>query len=207
MGKKISSAAQQKSAEELAKAISTIDGVSAELDSRSSGTQVRHTVSSTCTPESWRGLAETLAVDHGIDYCSMITGIHWPENADASWQVVVHLLRTGVTNPSVVNKRVHEIKVDIDGLSGNTIPLEFEISMTIPDTREPSVPSVADIWVGADWNEKETWDLVGINFDGHVGMRRVLLPHDSPTGYHPLQKQHFQRYSRNPSSNKPHQQN
>ena len=43
MGKKISAAAQQKAAEELAKAISSIDGVSAELDSRASGTQVRHT--------------------------------------------------------------------------------------------------------------------------------------------------------------------
>ena len=72
MGKKISAAAQQKAAEELAKVISSIDGVSAELDSRSSGTQVRHTVSGTSTPDSWRELAETLAVDHGVDYCSMI---------------------------------------------------------------------------------------------------------------------------------------
>ncbi|MEC7704507.1 MAG: NADH-quinone oxidoreductase subunit C, partial [Candidatus Thermoplasmatota archaeon] len=64
----------------------------------------------------------------------------------------------------------------------------------LPSTREPKVPSVADIWIGADWNEKETWDLVGIDFEGHVGMRRVLLPHDSPTGYHPLQKQHKLRY-------------
>ena len=87
MGKKISSAAQQKSAEELAKAISTIDGVSAELDSRSSGTQVRHTVSSTCTPESWRGLAETRDVDHGIEYCSMISGIHWPQAGDKTREV------------------------------------------------------------------------------------------------------------------------
>ena len=76
MGKKISAAAQQKAAEELAEAISSIDGVSAELDSRSSGTQVRHTVSATSTPDSWRELAETLAEYHGVDYCSMITGIH-----------------------------------------------------------------------------------------------------------------------------------
>ena len=44
MGKKISAAAQQKAAEELAEAMSSFDGVSADIDSRSSGTQVRHTV-------------------------------------------------------------------------------------------------------------------------------------------------------------------
>ena len=70
---------------------------------------------------------------------------------------------------------MHETKVDIAALSGNSIPMEFEISMTLPDVRDPSVPSVADIWVGADWNEKETWDLVGIDFDGHVGMRLSLI--------------------------------
>ena len=60
MGKKISAAAQQKAAEELAEAMSSFDGVSADIDSRSSGTQVRHTVTATCTPESWRQLAEVL---------------------------------------------------------------------------------------------------------------------------------------------------
>ena len=58
------------------------------------------------------------------------------------------------------------------------IPLEIEVSIAIPDTRTPSVPSIQDLWVGADWNEKETWDLVGIDFEGHEGMRRVLQPHE-----------------------------
>ena len=194
MGKKISSAAQQKSAEELAKAISTIDGVNAELDSRSSGTQVRHTVSSTCTPESWRGLAETLAADHCIDYCSMITGIHWPEAADKTWEVVYHLMRTGVSDPAAIEGVVQPNITDAGALAGSEVPLEIQISISLPDTREPMVASVQDLWVGADWNEKETWDLVGIDFDGHEGMRRVLNPHETPVGYHPLQKQHKLRY-------------
>ena len=194
MGKKISSAAQQKSAEELAKAISTIDGVSAELDSRSSGTQVRHTVSSTCPPESWRGLAETLAVDHGIDYCSMITGIHWPEAADKTWEVVYHLMRTGVSDTAAIEGVVQPNITDAGALAGSEVPLEIQISISLPDTREPMVASVQDLWVGADWNEKETCDLVGIDFDGHEGMRRVLNPHETPVGYHPLQKQHKLRY-------------
>ena len=79
-------------------------------------------------------------------------------------------------------------------LKGQEVPMEFEVFIPLPAGDSPSVPSIQDIWEGADWNEKETWDLVGIDFDGHKGMRRVLLPHDSPTGYHPLQKQHKLRY-------------
>ena len=56
------------------------------------------------------------------------------------------------------------------------------------------MPTIQDIWEGADWNEKETWDLVGIDFEGHEEMRRVLNPHESPVGFHPLQKQHKLRY-------------
>ncbi len=194
MGKKISAAAQQKAAEELAEAMSSFDGVSADIDSRSSGTQVRHTVTATCTPESWRQLAEALASKYSVDYCSMITGIHWPEAADKSWEVVYHLMRTGVKDPAAIEGVVQPNITDAENLTGVDIPMEIQISIALPDTREPMVASVQDLWVGADWNEKETWDLVGIDFEGHEGMRRVLNPHETPVGYHPLQKQHKLRY-------------
>ena len=194
MGKKISPEAQQKAAEELASFMSDVDGVSAKLDSRSSGTQVRHTVSATCTPDSWRGLAQMLASEHHVDHCSMITGIHWPEAADKTWEVVYHLMRTGVRDPASIEGVVQPNITDAESLTGSEIPMEIQISISLPDTREPAVASVQDLWVGADWNEKETWDLVGIDFEGHEGMRRVLNPHETPVGYHPLQKQHILRY-------------
>ena len=195
MAKEVSAEQVLAAANELVKDVSDFgDAVNAEVRHHTGGRRKNAYVYIEVVASEWRELALWLKKSKGVDYCSMVTGIHWPENADATWQVVVHLLRTGVFNPPVVKKRVHETKVNIATLSGNSVPMEFEISMSIPDTREPSVPSVADIWVGADWNEKETWDLVGIDFEGHVGMRRVLLPHDSPTGYHPLQKQHKLRY-------------
>ena len=149
MGKKISPKAQQKAAEELASTMSTIDGVSAELDSRSSGTQVRHTVSATCTPDSWRGLAQMLASEHHVDYCSMITGIHWPEAADKTWEVVYHLMRTGVRDPASIEGVVQPNITDAESLTGSEIPMEIQISISLPDTREPAVASVQDLWVGA----------------------------------------------------------
>ena len=195
MAKEISAEQVKSAAEDVVTDVADFgDAVQAEVRYHTGGRRKNAYVYIEVAAGEWRKLAKWLKKTKKVDYCSMITGIHWPENAEASWQVIVHLMRTGVFNPPVIDKRVHETKVDIGGLSGLSIPLEFEISMTLPDTREPSVPSVADIWVGADWNEKETWDLVGIDFEGHVGMRRVLLPHDSPTGYHPLQKQHKLRY-------------
>ncbi|MBO8165404.1 MAG: NADH-quinone oxidoreductase subunit C, partial [Brevibacillus sp.] len=55
---------------------------------------------------------------------------------------------------------------------------------------EPVVPSVTDIWSGANWNERETFDLLGIYFPGHNDLRRILLP-DNWVG-HPLRKDYEQ---------------
>ena len=40
---------------------------------------------------------------------------------------------------------------------------------------KPTIPSVTDIWQGADLQEREIWDLMGIHFEGHPNMRRILL--------------------------------
>lgn len=43
-----------------------------------------------------------------------------------------------------------------------------------PDTQEPVVDSVVDIWAGANWFEREAFDLFGILFRGHPDLRRIL---------------------------------
>jgi NADH-quinone oxidoreductase subunit C len=40
------------------------------------------------------------------------------------------------------------------------------------------VPTVTGIWRTANWHERETYDLVGVIFDGHPDLRRILLPED-----------------------------
>lgn len=42
----------------------------------------------------------------------------------------------------------------------------------------PSVPTVEGIWPGANWMEREAYDLLGIVFEGHSDLRRILLPED-----------------------------
>ena len=51
---------------------------------------------------------------------------------------------------------------------------------------EPTVDTVTGIWRGADLQEREIWDLMGIRFEGHPNMKRILLWEDFPG--HPLRK-------------------
>jgi NADH-quinone oxidoreductase subunit C len=70
---------------------------------------------------------------------------------DPRFEVVYHLL-------SVPNKLRLRLKVRV-GVNG-------------------SVPTVQSIWRGANWLEREVWDMFGIFFDGHGDLRRLLMPED-----------------------------
>jgi NADH:ubiquinone oxidoreductase subunit C len=63
--------------------------------------------------------------------------------------------------------------------------LYVELHVELPRGR-PSVSTVSDVWPGADWHEREAWDMMGIVFEGHPDPRRILLK-DDWIG-HPLRK-------------------
>ncbi len=52
--------------------------------------------------------------------------------------------------------------------------------------KEAPVPSVTGVFGGADWNEREAWELFGVGFTGHPHLTWLLLPEDTP--WHPLLK-------------------
>jgi NAD(P)H-quinone oxidoreductase subunit J len=56
-------------------------------------------------------------------------------------------------------------------------PEEVCVKVFLP-RHDPKVPSVYWIWRTADWQERETYDLYGIEYVGHPHLKRILLPED-----------------------------
>ena len=54
------------------------------------------------------------------------------------------------------------------------------------DRESPRVASIAPLWSGADWPEREAYDLLGVTFEGHPNLTRILMPED--WAGHPLRK-------------------
>ena len=113
--------------------------------------------------------------DTQLDCCHLISGVDWPEaNEGAGEMEVVYHLVSYSRRPDAAY-RTRRCKND---------PF---VALKVRVPREaPEVPTVMDIWTGADWHERETWDLVGIRFTGRQSLHRILLPEDWPG--HPLQK-------------------
>ena len=67
----------------------------------------------------------------------------------------------------------HLLKVD----DNVTDPEEVRIKVFL-NREEPKLPSVYWIWKTADWQERETYDMYGIVYEGHPNLKRILMPED-----------------------------
>jgi NADH-quinone oxidoreductase subunit C len=103
-------------------------------------------------------ILQVLRNEEQFDYCVDITALHYPTR-EKQFEVIWVLYSFA---------RNERIRVKTQILDGATLP--------------SSVP----IWIGANWLEREVFDMFGIKFDGHPDMKRILLP-DGWKG-HPLRK-------------------
>jgi NADH-quinone oxidoreductase subunit C len=97
-----------------------------------------------------------------FDYLECVTGVDLPE--DGKIEVVYHVYSYA--------KR-HRI-----------------VLKCLLDRADPALPTVSHVWPTANWQERECFDLLGVLFDGHPDLRRLLLP-DDWVG-HPLRKDYQQ---------------
>lgn len=67
-----------------------------------------------------------------------------------------------------------------------SLKLNHRLRLRVKVEEGKGLPTAVDIWASADWAEREVWDMVGIPFEGHPNLKRILL-YEGFEG-HPLRK-------------------
>jgi NADH-quinone oxidoreductase subunit C len=115
-------------------------------------------------PDRWKEACAWLRSDPAMSFDMLVDlcGADYPDR-DPRFEVVLHLYSIG---------------------KGHRIRLKSRVGDAEGDGAE--IDSVISIWTGADWFEREAWDMFGIKFRGHPDLRRILM-YPEFVG-HPLRK-------------------
>jgi Ni,Fe-hydrogenase III component G len=89
---------------------------------------------------------------------------------------------TGIDTPLGIEILYH-FSYDPDGKA-------ISLRTLITDKKKPQIQSIARLISGAEWIEREMWELLGINFIGHPNLKHLLLIDDWPEGKYPLRHKH-----------------
>lgn len=101
-------------------------------------------------------VCRSLKDSFGFTFLADLTAVDYLEVKTPRYEVVYHVHRFG---PEIDENLRLRLKAELDG--GN-----------------PEIDSVTPVWSGADWLEREVYDMFGIVFRGHPDLRRILMPED-----------------------------
>lgn len=87
----------------------------------------------------------------GFNLLSDICGVDWIDCPEQRFELVYNFYSTGDN-------------------------LRVLIRTTIPDGENPSIRSIEPVYPGANWLEREVYDMLGIDFEGHPDLRRIITP-------------------------------
>jgi len=62
----------------------------------------------------------------------------------------------------------------------------YSVRVLIEDKAKPEIDSISNLFPGAEWIEREIWEMLGINFKGHKNLKKLLLADDWSEGKYPL---------------------
>jgi NADH-quinone oxidoreductase subunit C len=115
-------------------------------------------------PGQWHAIAAFLKSSPAADMSMLmdLTAVDYPER-DPRFEVVAHFYSLAKGHRLRVKARVGD-----------------------PEGKHVHIASISDLWGSANWMEREAWDLMGVVFDGHPDLRRILLYPEFEG--HPLRK-------------------
>lgn len=97
-----------------------------------------------------------------MNFLTLIGAVHYPEQKDRELAVVYHL-----------HSLVHNLRLRLKAY----LPIA-----------NPEIATITDIYVGANWQERETFDFFGVQFKGHPNLTRIL--NEDSMDYHPMRKEY-----------------
>ncbi len=149
----------------------------------------------------WRQAAEACERRLDMDYFCFLSGIDWLENPDLSgekrWDPEGAKSEEGAEAADEADGQVSGGSYQTGVAGGDTrfqmlarlYSTSRKMGVTLKadlDEADPRVASWVGVYRGADWHEREAWEMYGFTFDGHPGLRHLYLPGEFEG--HPLRK-------------------
>lgn len=136
--------------------------------------------------DAWRRAAEVARGDLDCDYLSFVSGIDWmpspKEGDDDSGDTSAPVQPTETTYGVAGSEGRFQVFAHVQSTSRHW-GVTFKADV---DEAHPRVESWVPVYPGADWHERECWEMFGVAFDGHPALRHLYLP--SEFEGHPLRK-------------------
>ncbi len=142
------------------KLLETLTKVGGDLFS--GGVVERGDLTVTTPPKNLKELLSLCKISRDLDFNLLvdITAVDWMDSRESRFEVVYQLL---------------------------SLSKLWRLTVSVPVSESaPEVPSVVSLWAGANFLEREVWDMFGIRFAGHPDLRRILM-YEEFVG-HPLRK-------------------
>jgi NADH-quinone oxidoreductase subunit C len=138
-------------------------------------------------PDAWRRAAEVCRGKLGCDYLSFVSAIDWmPAPAlvdEGSGDTSTPAQPKDTTYGVGGSAGRYQVFAVVGSTRGGNRRLVLKTDV---DEQDPRAESWVPVYPGADWHEREAWEMFGIEFDGHPALRHLYLPFEFEG--HPLRK-------------------
>ncbi|MFZ4514775.1 MAG: NADH-quinone oxidoreductase subunit C [Acidimicrobiia bacterium] len=133
----------------------------------------------------WADVANVARHALECDYLSFVSGIDWmpaPKESDDEGDTSTPAQPTEMTFGAAGSAGRFQVFAHVESTSEHWgVTLKADVSET-----QPTIASWVSVYPGADWHERETWEMYGIVFSGHPALRHLYLPGEFEG--HPLRK-------------------